>query len=251
MSSPVPRLAALCAVLLAACSQGDQPNPNKVPPAARLEAPKAPAAPEAPSAAAEIDAGLKDRLARQEAAARMFEKNVLQPQPPRAASPAAPSTPTEVPKQAPEPTPPVKAAPPKPEPPPSPPPKVAAQPKGEPVAQKAEAPATKAPPPPPRIEVAAAKPSAAPATPPPAVATRLVTRVDPDFPREALQAGVYQGSVKARMTLDETGQVTRVEVVDATPRRVFDRAVVRALSQWRYNEGAGGRTVEAEVDFKR
>ena len=63
-------------------------------------------------------------------------------------------------------------------------------------------------------------------------------------------AGVDQGSVKARMTLDSSGNVTRVEVLEANPRRVFDRAVVRALSQWRYNDGAAGRTVDMEIAFQ-
>jgi len=247
MLSHVPRLAALCALALAACSQSDQPNPNKVPPAARIEAPKALPTPEAPSAAAEIDAGLKDRLARQEAASRMFEKNVLQPQPPRAAAPA----PTEAPKAAPEPPPGKAAAPTRSEAPPTAAPKAAAPAKAEPSpSPRAEAPVAKAPPPS-RTEVAAAKPSAAPVSPPAAAGARLITRVDPDFPREAVQAGVDKGTVTARMTLDDTGAVTRVEVVDATPRRIFDRAVVRALTQWRFNEGAAGRTVDAEIDFRR
>jgi len=77
-----------------------------------------------------------------------------------------------------------------------------------------------------------------------------VTRVEPDYPREAIVAGAERGSVKARMTLDGNGNVTRVEVVEANPRRVFDRAVVRALSQWHFNEGPSGRTVETEVEFK-
>ena len=116
-----------------------------------------------------------------------------------------------------------------------------------PAAPKPALPKTE-PAPPPRTDVAAAKASSAPG---PAPAIRLVTRVDPDFPREAIQAGVDKGTVKARMTLDETGAVTRVEVLEANPRRVFDRAVVRALTQWRYNDGAAGRTIEAEVDFNR
>ena len=202
MSSSFPCLATLCAVALAGCSQSDQPNPNKVPPAAR-----------------------------------MFEKNVLQPPPQKAPTAPAAATP-EPPKVEAKVEPPkveaAKPAPPKAEPPKPAPPKAAA-PRAEPT--------------PPRTDVAAAKPSAAPA--PAAPVTRLVSRVDPDFPREALQAGVDKGTVKARMTLDETGSVTRVEVMEANPRRVFDRAVVRALAQWRYNEGAAGRTVEAEVDFKR
>lgn len=79
----------------------------------------------------------------------------------------------------------------------------------------------------------------------------LVTRVEPEFPREAIQAGAEKGLVKARMTLDATGEVTRVEVLEANPRRVFDKAVVRTLSQWKFNAGNPGRAVEIDIDFKR
>jgi periplasmic protein TonB len=84
----------------------------------------------------------------------------------------------------------------------------------------------------------------------PADAT-LVTKVEPEFPREAIQAGADRGVVKARMTLDGSGEVTRVEVLEANPRRVFDRAVVKTLSQWKFNPGNSGRAVEIEVEFKR
>jgi protein TonB len=80
---------------------------------------------------------------------------------------------------------------------------------------------------------------------------QLVTRVEPEFPREAIQAGAEKGMVKARMTLDGSGEVTRVEVLEATPRRVFDRAVVKTLSQWKFNAGNPGRAVEIDIDFKR
>ncbi|HUP98005.1 MAG TPA: TonB family protein [Usitatibacter sp.] len=80
---------------------------------------------------------------------------------------------------------------------------------------------------------------------------QLVSKVEPEFPREAVQAGVNKGIVKARMTIDGTGEVTRVEVLDANPRRVFDRAVVRTLSQWRFNSGSAGRLVEIDVNFTR
>jgi periplasmic protein TonB len=84
----------------------------------------------------------------------------------------------------------------------------------------------------------------------PADAT-LVSRVEPEFPREAIQAGADKGQVKARMTLDGTGEVTRVEVLEANPRRVFDRAVVKTLSQWKFNPGNAGRAVEIDIEFKR
>ena len=79
----------------------------------------------------------------------------------------------------------------------------------------------------------------------------LVSKVDPEFPREAAAAGVDKGTVKARMTIDGTGEVTRVEVLESQPRRVFDRAVVKTLSQWRFNAGNAGRMVEIDVNFAR
>ena len=79
----------------------------------------------------------------------------------------------------------------------------------------------------------------------------VVSKVDPEFPREAAAAGVDKGLVKARMTIDATGEVTRVEVLEAQPRRVFDRAVVKTLSQWRFNTGNSGRVVEIDVNFTR
>ena len=65
-----------------------------------------------------------------------------------------------------------------------------------------------------------------------------------------LVSGAQQGRVKARMTLDASGEVTRVEILDSNPRRVFDRAVVRSLSQWKYAPGADARSVEVEVEFR-
>jgi protein TonB len=79
----------------------------------------------------------------------------------------------------------------------------------------------------------------------------LVSKIEPEFPREAIQAGAEKGRVKARMTLDGTGEVTRVEILDAVPRRLFDRAVVKTLSQWKFSGGSDGRVVEIDVDFHR
>jgi protein TonB len=79
---------------------------------------------------------------------------------------------------------------------------------------------------------------------------QVVERVQPEFPREADRAGINQGHVKARMTVDASGEVTRVEVLEAEPRRVFDREVVRTLSQWRFAKGNSG-AMEIDLDFKR
>ncbi|HSU68308.1 MAG TPA: energy transducer TonB, partial [Tepidisphaeraceae bacterium] len=80
---------------------------------------------------------------------------------------------------------------------------------------------------------------------------QVVSKTQPEFPKEAAQAGVDKGHVKARMTLDATGEVTRVEIVEANPRRLFDRTVMRTLAMWRYNPGEANRSVEVEVEFQR
>ena len=228
----------LLALAVAACSKSDPP------PAPKAQSAAKPAAASTPAAAAktDIDDGLKERLARQEAAAKMFEAKVLNPPAPKAPEPPAAAKPAPERASA---EPPVRAAPPE-----SPAPQqVAAAPAQAPAPVKAEPKATPVPATPSRNDVAAAaRPTPAPAVEAPT--TRLVSRVDPDFPREAASAGVGEGNVKARMTLDAAGGVTRVEILEATPRRVFDRAVMRALSQWRYNEGTAGRTVDMEIAFR-
>jgi protein TonB len=79
----------------------------------------------------------------------------------------------------------------------------------------------------------------------------LIERVEPEFPREAIQAGAEKGVVRARMTLDSSGEVTRVDILEAQPRRVFGRAVVKTLSPWRFNSGKDGRNVGIDIEFKR
>ena len=76
-------------------------------------------------------------------------------------------------------------------------------------------------------------------------------RVEPEFPRAALRAGAERGLVTARMTLDSDGNVTQVDIVQSDPRRIFDQAVMLALSQWRYPEGRSGRVVEVEAAFRQ
>jgi len=74
--------------------------------------------------------------------------------------------------------------------------------------------------------------------------------VNPDFPREAAIAGVTTGTVKARMRVAADGTVSGVEIVQANPERLFDRAVTRALSQWKFEPTGVVRTVDHEVEFR-
>jgi protein TonB len=94
--------------------------------------------------------------------------------------------------------------------------------------------------------VASAAPTAAPA----AAVPKILSRVNPDFPREAAIAGYTTGTIKARMRVAADGTVTGVEIVQANPERVFDRAVTRALSQWKFEPTGAARTVDHEVEFR-
>lgn len=251
---------ATAAALVTACGKSETNTKTRA--SGPLQLPEAKL--EAKGDSVEANEALKERLARQEAATKLFDKTRAEPPAPapRAEPVPAPARPEPAvakaePQRAAEP---VKTAAATPA---APPPAAAPAPAPAPVAAQAQAPA-KAPEmvpaksEPPRAEPARPEPvrlaSAAPTTIPAAsnnFAAKLVSRVDPEFPREAVHAGAEKGMVKARMTLDGNGNVMRVDIVEANPRRIFDRAVVRALSQWRFSDGPSGRTVESEVEFKR
>jgi protein TonB len=95
------------------------------------------------------------------------------------------------------------------------------------------------PPPPPPAQPAATLASAAPA---PSVAAstapenqdfKLIRRVNASYPAQALRSRT-EGWVELAFTITAEGDVTEVEVVDANPRRIFDREAVRALGQWKF-----------------
>jgi protein TonB len=60
-----------------------------------------------------------------------------------------------------------------------------------------------------------------------------VSSTDPVYPAPALRDGV-EGWVELNFTITETGTVRDIEVVDATPRGVFESAATEALASWRY-----------------
>ena len=72
-------------------------------------------------------------------------------------------------------------------------------------------------------------------------------RVNPSFPRQALQQGIT-GKVTAWVHVAPNGNVTNVEI-KASTNRLFDREVVRALSQWRFNPEPVGFIGEYEIVF--
>jgi protein TonB len=73
-------------------------------------------------------------------------------------------------------------------------------------------------------------------------------RVDPTFPRQALAQGLT-GKVVAWVKVAPNGTVTEVQIRESS-NRIFDREVIRALQQWKFNPEPVGFIGEYEIDFK-
>lgn len=124
------------------------------------------------------------------------------------------------------------------------PPPAAAQPVAEPASDLASltspaAPTQSAPPPapaaPPPVTTTTTTTAA---SPPPAAApavreARLLSRVDPEYPREAMR-GRQQGWAEVEFTIGLDGSISDPQVVASRPARIFDRAAIRAIQQWRF-----------------
>jgi protein TonB len=153
---------------------------------------------------------------------------------------------------------------PPPPPPPPPPRKIIEPPKSQPIVQpyvpppdipvptqQAEpviaAPTTTAPTEP----IVIAPPVVAPPAPKPAVRKGLVPVevIKPEYPREAIRAGVQSGKVVCLLDVDEKGNVTEVKIKSAQPPRVFDREVVNTLMRWKFIPDGEKYVAEVEVNF--
>jgi len=80
----------------------------------------------------------------------------------------------------------------------------------------------------------------------------LVKSVQPEYPRQAREAAT-EGWVELEFTVGASGQVTDLSVRAGSPRGVFDKAAIAAVSQWLYKPvvlGAGPITQRARVRIR-
>lgn len=82
-----------------------------------------------------------------------------------------------------------------------------------------------------------------------------IVRINPKYPPQAARDGT-EGWVKLSFTIDTVGGVTDVKVIDAKPKRIFDREARRALKKWKYKpKYVDGKAVAqpgmtVQLDFK-
>jgi len=60
-----------------------------------------------------------------------------------------------------------------------------------------------------------------------------IVKVRPVYPARAQQQGI-EGHVLVQFTIDELGRVVDVQVVEAEPRGMFERAALKAVERFRY-----------------
>ncbi|WP_223787082.1 energy transducer TonB [Marinicella meishanensis] len=77
-----------------------------------------------------------------------------------------------------------------------------------------------------------------------------IVRIAPQYPRKALMAKI-EGWVKVKFTITPTGTVANPEVVDAKPRRIFDREAIRAILKFKFKpkivDGVGVEQVATQT----
>jgi periplasmic protein TonB len=106
-------------------------------------------------------------------------------------------------------------------------------------------------PPPQEYKIEAPPPVVVQAPPKPAVRRGIakISGDDPSYPREAIRAGVQKGRVVARLSIDESGKVTDVNIISSDPRGVFDKVVRAALETWKFRAEGEKYVGEVEINF--
>jgi len=82
-----------------------------------------------------------------------------------------------------------------------------------------------------------------------------IVRIEPKFPTKAARDGI-EGWVQLSFEINELGGVENVQVINAQPKRVFDREAKKALRKWKYKpkvvDGKPQRQtgLTVQLDFK-
>jgi protein TonB len=81
-----------------------------------------------------------------------------------------------------------------------------------------------------------------------------IVRIEPKYPMQAQRNGT-EGWVRLSFSINEVGGVEDISIIEAKPKRVFNRAAKRALKRWKYKpKVVEGKTIKqtgltVQLDF--
>jgi protein TonB len=102
---------------------------------------------------------------------------------------------------------------------------------------------------------AASAPEPAPAivAPTPADEPKLIKMVQPQYPQEALMRGI-EGWVDVSLQISATGDVVAPRVEESSRGRMFNRAALAAVEQWKYeprSDSSTGERIQVRLKFQQ
>ena len=94
-------------------------------------------------------------------------------------------------------------------------------------------------------------PESAPA-PVHSVTPKLIRMVQPEYPQEALMRGI-EGWVDVSLEVNAAGDVVAPRIEDTSRGRIFNRAAINAIQQWKYEprEGDTSERLRVRLQFRQ
>lgn len=80
---------------------------------------------------------------------------------------------------------------------------------------------------------------------------KIIKKVPPEFPDEAIRKNIHNGTVKARIFIDAQGNVKNVDIISTNPPagRVFTPATIEAVTKWKFEATGKQETAEISLMF--
>jgi protein TonB len=79
---------------------------------------------------------------------------------------------------------------------------------------------------------------------------KVISREQPKYPKNAALDGITSGVVTAQVHIEADGSVSKVDIVTASPKKYFDKAVIAAALHWKYAPISKAITTTLEFNFK-